>query len=766
MRRMTSAVLAVTAALLALLFTASVAGAQAPDATISVTGSETTWSPPNVTVTTGDTVRWSFDGATLNHNVHGTSANWAPPLQSPLGTDQDPVDYTFTAPGVYTFLCDVHGSAMSGTVTVEDPGADPLENVLVFSETAGFRHSSIDEGITAIQEIGAANDFDVDATEDSTAFNSANLAQYDAVVFLSTTGDVLTDEQQDAFEGYMQAGGGYVGIHAAADTEYTWPWYGEMLGGYFRNHPAGTPTATVHIEDTDEPSTERPARRLGADRRVVQLPIARQPGRQRRRHRLLGARQRGQGARHDGRVDLRRGRRQRRPTTTTRSRGARTSTAATSGTRAWATPRPRSAPGAGNIRSHILGGLQTVTGAEEADCGEPRQATPEPSDFEMVTIDDDTESPMELDRRRRRPRVLRRAHHRRAQRLQPGQRPGHHGDHDPGLVRAGERPDRHPAGAGLRRPRHLYVAYTPPRPNTNNVSTHLALHGRRRTTRSTRPPSSSSSPWTAQRPSAATPAGSLAFAPNGDLYISTGDNTNPFASDGFAPIDERPGREFWDAQRTSANSNNHNGKVLRIHPLPGATGAPGIGTTYSIPGGNMFAPGTPQTLPEIYAMGFRNPFRITVDPNTGWVLVGNYGPDAGATDPNRGPQGSVEFEVVKGPGFYGWPYCVRDNVPYNDYNFANSTSGPKFNCANLTNDSPNNTGIQTCRRPSRPRCGWATSETDSRVPGLGPGGAPTGGPRYQFDPDLDSPTKFPEYYDEHWFIGEWNNGWLAHRDAR
>ena len=134
---------------------------------------------------------------------------------------------------------------MTGTVTVEDAGADPLENVLVFSETAGFRHDSIDEGIAAIQALGAANDFAVTATEDSSQFNAANLAQYDAVVFLSTTGDVLSATEQDAFEDYMRAGGGFVGIHAAADTEYTWPWYGQMVGGYFRNHPPGTPTATV-----------------------------------------------------------------------------------------------------------------------------------------------------------------------------------------------------------------------------------------------------------------------------------------------------------------------------------------------------------------------------------------------------------------------------------------------------------------------------------------------------------------------------------------
>ena len=266
--------------------------------------------------------------------------------------------------------------------------------------------------------------------------------------------------------------------------------------------------------------------------------------------------------------------------------------------------------------------------------------------------------------------------------------------------------------------------------------------------------------WIAQREQCCHSGGSLAFGPNGDLYITTGDNTNPFASDGMTPIDERPGREFWDAQRTSANSNNHNGKVLRIHPLPGATGVPGIGTTYSIPTGNMFAPGTANTLPEIFAMGFRNPFRLTIDPHTGWVLLGNYGPDAGATDPNRGPQGSVEYEVVKGPGFYGWPYCVRDNVPYNDYDFANSTSGPKFDCANPVNNSPNNTGI-TNLPPAIPATMWmGYTEHDPRFPNLGTGGAPTGGPRYDFDPALDNPAKFPEFYDRHWFIGEWNNGWI------
>ena len=244
MRRMTFAVMVFAIALCTGLFTASVAGAQAPDATISVTGTATTWSPPNVTVTTGDTVRWSFSGSTLPHNVHGTDDqdDWDPDLNSTIGTNQAPVDYVFNTAGTYTFLCDVHGSGMSGSVTVQEgPPADPLENVLVFSKTAGFRHDSIPQGIAAIQQLGAANDFAVTATEDSTAFNAANLAQFDAVVFLSTTGDVLNDAQQDAFESYIQAGGGYVGIHAAADTEYTWGWYGQMLGAYFQQPPGRDP---------------------------------------------------------------------------------------------------------------------------------------------------------------------------------------------------------------------------------------------------------------------------------------------------------------------------------------------------------------------------------------------------------------------------------------------------------------------------------------------------------------------------------------------
>lgn len=128
------------------------------------------------------------------------------------------------------------------------------ENVLVFSKTAGFRHDSIPDGIAAIQQLGEENGFTVEATEDAAQFTPENLAQYDAVVWLSTTGDVLDEAQQTAFEEYVRAGGGYAGVHAAADTEYDWPWYGQLAGTYFDSHPE-IQEATVNVEDHEHPAT-------------------------------------------------------------------------------------------------------------------------------------------------------------------------------------------------------------------------------------------------------------------------------------------------------------------------------------------------------------------------------------------------------------------------------------------------------------------------------------------------------------------------------
>ena len=147
----------------------------------------------------------------------------------------------------------------TSSTTVESAAPAPLANaydVLVFSKTAGFRHDSIPAGIRAIQRLGAQYGFTVTATEDAAQPSPlANLQQYEAVIWLSTTSDVLNATQQAAFEDYIQAGGGYVGVHAASDTEYTWPWYGELVGAYFQSHPAGTPTASIDVEDKTTPSS-------------------------------------------------------------------------------------------------------------------------------------------------------------------------------------------------------------------------------------------------------------------------------------------------------------------------------------------------------------------------------------------------------------------------------------------------------------------------------------------------------------------------------
>jgi type 1 glutamine amidotransferase len=134
------------------------------------------------------------------------------------------------------------------------PPAHSQFKILVFSKTAGFRHDSIPDGIAMIRQLGAQNQFAVDTAEDASVFSDVNLANYKAVVFLNTSGDVLSDTQKSAFQRYIQVGGGFVGIHSASDTEHAWPWYGGLVGAYFLDHPA-VQSATIKIEDRTNPST-------------------------------------------------------------------------------------------------------------------------------------------------------------------------------------------------------------------------------------------------------------------------------------------------------------------------------------------------------------------------------------------------------------------------------------------------------------------------------------------------------------------------------
>ncbi|GAA3890952.1 PQQ-dependent sugar dehydrogenase [Streptomyces sedi] len=244
--------------------------------------------------------------------------------------------------------------------------------------------------------------------------------------------------------------------------------------------------------------------------------------------------------------------------------------------------------------------------------------------------------------------------------------------------------------------------------------------------------------------------GDIDFDAEGNLYLTTGDDTNPFASDGFSPIDEREDRNpAFDAQRSAANTDDLRGKLLRIHVEDDGS--------YTIPEGNLFQEGTEGARPEIYAMGFRNPFRMSVDQATGDVYVGDYGPDSGTADPERGPSGQVEFNRVTEPGNFGWPYCVGDNEPYIDYDFETGTSGEAFDCAAPVNESPHNTGL-TELPPAQPA--WIPYDGDS-VPEFGDGSeSPMAGPVYRYDADLDSERKFPESLDGTFFAAEFGRQWI------
>ncbi|MFJ8898568.1 lectin [Streptomyces sp. NPDC102359] len=244
--------------------------------------------------------------------------------------------------------------------------------------------------------------------------------------------------------------------------------------------------------------------------------------------------------------------------------------------------------------------------------------------------------------------------------------------------------------------------------------------------------------------------GDIDFDAAGNLYLSTGDDTNPFASDGYTPIDERASRNpAYDAQRSSGNTNDLRGKILRIK-----VNADG---TYGIPSGNLFAPGTARTRPEIYAMGFRNPFRMSVDKATGTVYVGDYGPDAGTASPSRGPAGQVEFNRITKAGNYGWPYCTGRNDAYVDHDFASGSSGARFDCAAPKNTSPRNTGL-TDLPPAQPA--WIPYDGGS-VPEFGTGSeSPMGGPVYRYDATSTSDVKFPEEYDGDFFAGEFGRRWI------
>ena len=616
--------------------------------------------------------------------------------------------------------------------------------VLVFSKTAGYRHSSIPNGIAAIRKLGQANGFAVDATEDAGAFTQKNLARYRAVVFLSTTGDVLDAAQQDDFERYIQAGGGYVGVHSATDTEYDWPWYGRLAGAYFNGHPnnPNVRKGSYRTLDTTHVSTKGfPGRFEHEDEFynfksidptihvLVEIDETSYEGGTNGDHHPMSWY-------HD--VD---------------------------GGRAWYTNMGHTEATYTEplFLQHLLGGLRYAMGTGNVDFN---RARPEENRFTRVVLADKLDEPIELAVLPGE-RVLFIERHgyvnlykgsasplsatgrgsggevRRIATIPVSTKYADSSQAEDGLL--GLAADPNFAANGW-----VYMYYSPAGPDAKNVLARFTMRGDSLDLAS----KIVLLEIPVQRLACCHTGGSIAFDKSGNLYLSTGDNSNPFAS-GYAPIDERASRMPWDAQKSSGNTNDLRGKIIRIHPEPDGT--------YTIPDGNLFPKGTPKTRAEIYTMGHRNPYRISVDKHTGFLYWGEVGPDANVDSVGRGPRGYDEIGQARSPGNYGWPYFVGNNQAYYKTRVLDSVTtqgGPQFDPAHPVNNSPNNTGL-TALPPARGAYIWYPYGPSTDFPIVGTGGRTAeAGPVFYREDFRNAARPFPQYYDGKLFIYEFMRHWI------
>lgn len=244
--------------------------------------------------------------------------------------------------------------------------------------------------------------------------------------------------------------------------------------------------------------------------------------------------------------------------------------------------------------------------------------------------------------------------------------------------------------------------------------------------------------------------GGMVFDEKGNLFLTVGNNTvNPRS--GTSNLDDRPGFENNDDQRAPGNTNDLRGKILRIHPEKDGS--------YTIPEGNLFPKGTPKTRPEIYTMGHRNPWRVSIDNKTGFIYWGEVGPDASA-ETARGPRGYDEFNQAKGPGFFGWPYFIGNNIPYVEFHHQDSTYGKAFDALHPVNKSRNNTGLTELPLPV-PAMIWYPYSMSDEFPLVGAAGrSATGGPVYRKSDFPNAARPFPSYYEGKWLIVEFMRGWI------
>ncbi len=598
--------------------------------------------------------------------------------------------------------------------------------VLVFSKTTSYRHESIPAGIAAIRSLGQQHGFVVDTTENNESFNEKTLKNYNVVVFLNTTGDVLNDGQQLEMNRWIQAGGGFVGIHAAADTEYDWPWYGELVGAYFNGHPndPNVRDALVKRVDANHISTQHlpdswPRTDEWYNYKDIKAEI----------NVLLNLDETSYEGGTNG---------ENHPIAWYRD---------FDGGRTWYT-------GLGHtdevyqdadFLKMLWGGIQYAAGPGTPVNYNNSKVAPEENRFQKVVLDFNLNEPMELDmlpnedvlfiERRGGIKLFKKAENQtRLVTTFPV-----YSDLEDGLLGLAVDPD-------YEKNQWIYLYYSPVGEKPEQRLSRFTFTG------DTLDRASEKVLLTVatQRDECCHAAGSIEFGPDRLLYLATGDNTSP-RDTGYGPIDERPGRSAWDAQKSSANTNDLRGKILRIKPEDDGT--------YSIPEGNLFADAS-KGRPEIYVMGVRNPFRISVDQKNGYLYWGDVGPDAGKDSVGFGSRGYDEVNQARKAGNHGWPYFIGNNFPYNDYDYATNKSGPLYDPKKPVNTSPNNTGARELPEAVAPLIYYPYA-TSAEFPLVGEGGRNVmAGPVFYLDRFPETENRYPEYYDKKLFTYDWMRGWI------
>jgi cytochrome c len=608
--------------------------------------------------------------------------------------------------------------------------------VLVFSKTEGFRHASIQAGKVALKKMGEEKGFDVDFTEDATQFATRNLKNYNAVIWLNTTGDVLNNEQQAEFERYIQAGGGYLGIHSATDCEYEWPWYGKLAGAYFLDHPNpdNVQNGKYYVVDKNNLATQG------------------MPDQFERRDEFYSFKNINPEIKVLVKIDEK------------SYRGGKNGDNHPmswyhdfDGGRAFYTAMGHTDETFSEplFLNHIWGGLQYSMGGSNPVPLDYTKAKPEENRFSKVILEEKLNEPMELsvlgDGRilfiERHGAV--RLYNTKTKKLKTiatipvstkyKDLEGKESEGEDGLLGLNKDPN-------FATNHWVYLYYSDPA-KPQNILTRYTLVGDVLDLASKKVLLTVGT----QREQCCHTGGSIAFDKDGNLFLSTGDNTSPRAT-AYSPSDERPGRAPWDAQKSSSNTNDLRGKIIRIKPK-------GDGT-YTVPEGNLFAKGAEKTRPEIFTMGHRNPFRISVDQHTGFVYWGEVGPDAAAPDSTHGPAGHDEVGQAKSAGNFGWPYFVGDNKAYYKVDFASDKPISLWDASKPINTSPNNTGLNELP-PAQKAFIWYPYGESKEFPLVGTGGRNAmAGPVFYADDFKTAKRSFPKYYDGKLFTYDWMRGWI------